>query len=373
MGLQRDDVGESNREDRTNCRVWKEIVHFLNSFSQERYPDRLIYGQSIQHQRLSVSLDSTTVSIQVDFTQPCGSSATGAIMDSPGNFCMYDSEYLAEKDLNKPDEVFLFGNEDDSMNFGGLADYTGFFQNENSIDLNAYINPSTSPSSDLIQLSDLLPSSPPKSTIPSGLPPLIRPEEIDTTSCTPSNSRHSIQNTTSPTVTVANLQDSMPSTHPEFMPQHQDCQEASAALQVKAEPQEHVEQASEFSYEGDYDDDASTYTSGPSRPASPVLASPPQRGRKVTFKSSSSRRVRPVPDKDSDEYKQKRYKNNIAVRRSREKSKAKSVALQGKVKELTDENQRLNKRVELLTKELTVLKSLFTNVGKPAPPSLDNV
>lgn len=288
---------------------------------------------------------------------------------------MYDSEYYTEKELNKPDEVFLFGNEDDSMNFGGLADYTGLFQNENSIDLNAYINPSTSPpnSSSFIQLSDLLPasSSPPKSTIPSELPPLIRPEEAETTQ---GNSRHTLQHITAPSVTVANLSDSMPSSHPQYMPQQQDCQEGAAALQVKAEPQELVEQATEFSFEeDDYDyddDDDSTYTSGPSRPASPLLT-PTQRGRKATNKTS--RRVRPVPDKNSDEYRQKRYKNNIAVRRSREKSKLKSVELQSKVKDLTSENDRLNKRVELLTKELTVLKSLFTNVGKSAPPSLTNM
>ncbi|XP_038066322.1 CCAAT/enhancer-binding protein beta-like [Patiria miniata] len=292
-------------------------------------------------------------------------------MDSPGNFCMYDSEYYTEKELNKPDEVFLFGNED-SMNFGGLADYTGLFQNENSIDLNAYINPSTSPTDGFIQLSDLLPSSPPKSTIPTELPPLIRPEEAETSQST---SRHTLQHTSSPSVTVANLPDSMPSSHPQFMSHHQDCQEGAAALQVKVEPSEQVEPA-EYYQEEEYDyddDDASTYTSGPSRPSSPISQTPSQRGRKLTSKSSSSRRVRPIPDKDSEEYRQKRVKNNIAVRRSREKSKAKSYELQGKVKELTTENDRLNKRVELLTKELTVLKSLFTNVGKSAPPSLANM
>jgi len=290
-------------------------------------------------------------------------------MDSPGNFFMYDSEYSTEKDL-KPDEVFLFDNQEDSMNFGGLADYTGLFQNENSIDLNAYINhPSTSPpSNSFIQLSELLPPSPPKSALPSGLPPLIRPEEAETSS--QGESRQLLHQSAGPTVTVAtSLADSMPSSHPQYMPQHQDCQEGAAVLQVKAEPQDVVEQASEFNYEEDFDDDDdSTYTSGPSRPASPLVS--PRR--KATSKSTSARRPRPIPDKNSEEYKQKRFKNNIAVRRSREKSKAKSVELQTKVKELTTENDRLNKRVELLTKELTVLKSLFTNVGKQAPSSLAN-
>ena len=280
--------------------------------------------------------------------------------------------------------MFLFGGEDSSMNFGGLADYTGLFENENSIDLNAYINPGPGTSSDnFMQLSELMPSSPPKSTIPSELPPLIRPEEVVTSSC--SQSQSFLQNTSrSVTFTVADLSDSMPSSHPQFMPQHrQALKEEAAALQVKAEPQERVEPASEYNYDEDeydeYDDDSSTYTSGPSRSVSPVLLSPSQRGRKPipgsksSTKSSSHKRERPAPDKESDEYKQKRQKNNIAVRRSREKSKIKSAELQGKVLELTTDNERLNKRVELLTKELTVLKSLFTNVGKTAPPALANM
>ena len=300
-------------------------------------------------------------------------------MDPPGNFCMYnDSEYFVDKSLQKPDEVFLFGGEDNSMNFGGLADYTGLFENENSIDLNAYINPSGS-TDNFMQLSELLPSSPPKSTILSELPPpLIRPEEAV------SSNSQSYLLSTAPSDTVADLSDPMPSSRPQFMPQHRAPTEESAALQVKAEPQEQVEPASGYLYgdeiDEEYDDDdSSTYTSGPSRPTTPVLPIPSQRGRKPTpgrkssSKSSPSKRVRFIADKESDEYREKRFKNNIAVRRSREKSKEKSAQLQGKVTELTTENERLNKRVELLTKELTVLKSLFTNVGKTAPPSLSMV
>ena len=81
-------------------------------------------------------------------------------------------------------------------------------------------------------------------------------------------------------------------------------------------------------------------------------------------------RPRPAMDKESDEYKLKRERNNIAVRKSRQKSKEKHVGLQKRVDELTTENTRLNKKVELLTKELTVLKSLFTNVGKKPPTQL---
>jgi len=66
-------------------------------------------------------------------------------------------------------------------------------------------------------------------------------------------------------------------------------------------------------------------------------------------------------DKHSDEYRQKRERNNVAVRKSRFKSKQKFIETQGKVEELTEENERLHSKVEILTKELSVLRSLFSN------------
>merc|ERR1711915_1113152 len=58
-------------------------------------------------------------------------------------------------------------------------------------------------------------------------------------------------------------------------------------------------------------------------------------------------------DKESEEYRLKRARNNIAVRKSRFKSKMKSVQ--------TDENKRLQNKVEYLTKELTVLRNLIAS------------
>lgn len=71
-------------------------------------------------------------------------------------------------------------------------------------------------------------------------------------------------------------------------------------------------------------------------------------------------------DKASDEYRRRRERNNIAVRKSREKAKQRSRETERKVSELVRENDALRKRVELLSKELNVLKSLLTNVGVPA-------
>lgn len=71
-------------------------------------------------------------------------------------------------------------------------------------------------------------------------------------------------------------------------------------------------------------------------------------------------------DKASDEYKKRRERNNIAVRKSREKAKIRSRETEKKVSELARENDGLRKKVDLLSKELNVLKSLLTNVGVPA-------
>lgn len=69
-----------------------------------------------------------------------------------------------------------------------------------------------------------------------------------------------------------------------------------------------------------------------------------------------------MPEKGTSEYRQKRDRNNVAVRKSREKSKMRVQETEQRVKELEDENQRLQSRITLLTKELNVLKSLFTSV-----------
>nr|APG79784.1 CCAAT/enhancer binding protein alpha [Mesocentrotus nudus] len=85
----------------------------------------------------------------------------------------------------------------------------------------------------------------------------------------------------------------------------------------------------------------------------------------------SQKRKRPVPAPGTNEYKQKRERNNIAVRKSREKTKTKNRELQDKVGELQGENSGLKKRVEGLTKELAVLRSLFTTTGKTPPSALE--
>lgn len=64
-------------------------------------------------------------------------------------------------------------------------------------------------------------------------------------------------------------------------------------------------------------------------------------------------------DKNSPEYRLRRERNNVAVRKSRDKAKMRNVETQQKVIELTADNDRLRKRVEHLTRELETLRGIF--------------
>jgi predicted RNase H-like nuclease (RuvC/YqgF family) len=75
-------------------------------------------------------------------------------------------------------------------------------------------------------------------------------------------------------------------------------------------------------------------------------------------------------DKNSDEYRRRRERNNVAVKRSRQKTRMRVQATESRVKDLEDENKDLKQKIELLTKELTVLKSLFITSGTEINPKL---
>ena len=78
--------------------------------------------------------------------------------------------------------------------------------------------------------------------------------------------------------------------------------------------------------------------------------------------SSSGKKKR--LDKDSEEYKMRRERNNLAVRKSRDKAKVRNMETQHKVLELAAENDRLQKRVEQLSRELTTLRNLLSATGQ---------
>lgn len=72
---------------------------------------------------------------------------------------------------------------------------------------------------------------------------------------------------------------------------------------------------------------------------------------------------------DPDEYRRKRDRNNIAVKKSRERSRAKAKETLEKVDKLKQENADLEYKVQLLSKELSVLKDLFlTHAGAVQEP-----
>ena len=64
-------------------------------------------------------------------------------------------------------------------------------------------------------------------------------------------------------------------------------------------------------------------------------------------------------EKGSDEYLKRRERNNIAVKKSREKSRQKAKETMEQVKKLREENESLEQKVSILSKELVVLKDLF--------------
>ncbi|XP_030367022.1 CCAAT/enhancer-binding protein alpha-like [Strigops habroptila] len=69
-------------------------------------------------------------------------------------------------------------------------------------------------------------------------------------------------------------------------------------------------------------------------------------------------------DKNSNEYRVRRERNNIAVRKSRDKAKQRNVEMQQKVLELATDNERLRKRVEQLARELETLRGIFRQLPK---------
>lgn len=68
---------------------------------------------------------------------------------------------------------------------------------------------------------------------------------------------------------------------------------------------------------------------------------------------------RVILDKNSDEYRKRRERNNLAVKKSRTKSKLKSIETSQTVSMLKAENDHLQREVELLSRELRCLKDIF--------------
>ena len=85
-----------------------------------------------------------------------------------------------------------------------------------------------------------------------------------------------------------------------------------------------------------------------------------------TPRSANATKRRSV-NRTSDEYQVKRERNNIAVRKSRNKTKMRVQETEQRVKELEGENSLLLNKIAMLNKELNVLKNLFTSAGVAQP------
>uniref|UniRef100_A0A8C4NGF1 CCAAT enhancer binding protein beta n=1 Tax=Eptatretus burgeri TaxID=7764 RepID=A0A8C4NGF1_EPTBU len=80
---------------------------------------------------------------------------------------------------------------------------------------------------------------------------------------------------------------------------------------------------------------------------------------KTSLGNGSRSRTRKEMDKSSNEYRARRERNNIAVRKSRDKAKRRSLETQQRVLELTTENERLLQRIDVLGRELSTLRHLL--------------
>lgn len=102
----------------------------------------------------------------------------------------------------------------------------------------------------------------------------------------------------------------------------------------------------------------------PTPPPTPVPSPhqhqhPQQGGPKLLDQQRGGGKSKKYVDKSSPEYRLRRERNNVAVRKSRDKAKMRNMETQHKVVELTADNDRLRRRVEHLTRELDTLRGIF--------------
>ncbi|KAK6467828.1 CCAAT/enhancer-binding protein epsilon-like [Huso huso] len=80
----------------------------------------------------------------------------------------------------------------------------------------------------------------------------------------------------------------------------------------------------------------------------------------------SSLKHKKVVKKDSLEYRLRRERNNIAVRKSRDKAKRRNLETQKRALDFMAENQRLRERVSRLSQELDTLRNVFRELPPEA-------
>ncbi|XP_048223509.1 CCAAT/enhancer-binding protein delta [Perognathus longimembris pacificus] len=114
----------------------------------------------------------------------------------------------------------------------------------------------------------------------------------------------------------------------------------------------------------------------PTPPASPEPPPPPPRASPGPAPPGAPRdraAGKRGPERGSPEYRQRRERNNIAVRKSRDKAKRRNQEMQQRLVELSADNEKLRRRVEQLTRDLAGLRQFFKQLpGAPfLPPAAD--
>jgi len=89
-------------------------------------------------------------------------------------------------------------------------------------------------------------------------------------------------------------------------------------------------------------------------------------------KSEFARVNRVMLSKKSDEYRQRRERNNAAVKKSRHKSKQKTLETQRRVEQLKNENLCLERKLESLSREFSLMRDIFVPRDDLARPQCLN-
>lgn len=106
-------------------------------------------------------------------------------------------------------------------------------------------------------------------------------------------------------------------------------------------------------------------TGQPTPPTTPEPVSSASSAKSSPRKMGRERGKKAV-DRLSVEYRQRRERNNIAVRKSRDKAKRRNMETQQKMLELSADNDRLHKTIEQLTRELSGLRDFFKQMPNPS-------
>ncbi|XP_051969872.1 CCAAT/enhancer-binding protein delta-like [Xyrauchen texanus] len=105
----------------------------------------------------------------------------------------------------------------------------------------------------------------------------------------------------------------------------------------------------------------SLHTGQPTPPTTPEPEAISQPSRRL-----GKEKGKKTTDRYSPEYRQRRERNNVAVRKSRDKAKQRNLEMQQKMLELNVENERLHKTIDQLTRELSSLRNFFKQMPEPA-------